>query len=122
MEKNEVMEKIIDLSSTSIEAFEYLLETIKGGEQQIPLYLFPEIVEAYLSIVQAYKRIEKGLPENDIRELSDQVAEELASIGLAIEKGDVEQMGQLIEARMLPLFKTFKCALEDSFNPLIHFS
>lgn len=113
------MRKILALADTGLESLEYLLEGIKQGKEQIPLYLLPELVDAFMSINESVALLSKDLPSNEINKNSDIVAKDLTAVCLALEGGDIASIRNLIEGDLVSSYRTWQHELAECFNPFV---
>lgn len=113
------MRRILELAETGLESLKHLLAGIKQGGEKIPLYLLPELVDAFMSVNEAIEMFSKDLPSNEINKKSDVVAKDLSTACLAFEAGDITGIGDVIEDTLLPSYITWQQELADCFNPFI---
>ena len=108
------MRRILQLADTGIEALEYF-----ASGTNLPLYLLPDIADAFFAINKTYAVFLRKLPSNDIQEMSDIVANRLAAVGLALESSNINGVVYLVETALFPAFRNFRQELAKCFNPYI---
>jgi hypothetical protein len=122
------MRRILQLADTGIEALEYFLA--RAGEAasadagfqcagSLPLYLLPELAQAYLSVEDAFAVFSRQLPQNRIDEASAVLAVELSAAGLALADGNIPFVVFLVENNLLPAYRSWRKELAGCFNPFI---
>ncbi len=118
-EEIEVMQRIIELSRTGLEAMEHIQNKIIQGHLETTITLFEDVFNAYIEIERAIKPILPKIESNDLENATALLQEGFKLMLAAYEKEKDMRPIEIMETIFLPRYKNWQESLEKSFATFI---
>ncbi|MED4461198.1 hypothetical protein [Metabacillus fastidiosus] len=113
----DIMRQSLDLQETVLEGLEHVQKQISEGKFEDTISLFRDIVQAFFSIESSLKCLPDQILIDEV--IIDNIRGSLNIAVNAYESKNYMNVQEVIEFKIIPMYKEMKIQLEQTFNPYI---
>lgn len=121
-EHYKTMRGMLMLTDTGIEALEHLAKKTDGNAEDMPIYLFADFFEAFMTLCRSYDRVGPQLrknKKNEIEKLAGEVLSEMMVFSKACQENNLLAMKKNLVWCFIPAVKAYRQELAVCVNPYI---